>query len=69
MTAEPRTPTATIRAGLRRWWSSEGRLQPAARPSRPLPLYEALAIGLGCNIANLERSIRDADAGTDPDVR
>ena len=61
MTAETRTPIPTLRAGLRNWWQS--REHAPARPVRPLPLHEALAIGLGCNIANLKRSTRQAEAG------
>lgn len=51
--------TRTFRNVLRRWLSPDAVRD--ARPraaSRPLPLYEALAIGLGCNIGNLERSTR-----------
>jgi hypothetical protein len=37
-----------------------------------MPLYEALAIGLGCNVGSLERYTRQADAqasGSRGDVR
>lgn len=38
------------------------RSQVSAGPPRRLPLYEALAIGLGCNLGSLERYTRQADA-------
>jgi hypothetical protein len=58
MTAETRMPTPTLRAALRTWWQARRHA-----PVRPVPLHEALAIGLGCNIANLERSTRPWEAG------
>jgi hypothetical protein len=58
MTAETRTPAPTLRAALRSWWQARHHA-----PARPLPLHEALAIGLGCNIANLERSTHPWGAG------
>ncbi len=66
MTAFKTTPllqTRTFRDVLRRGLAPAAArdLQPRSS-SRPLPLYEALAIGLGCNIGNLERFTRQTDA-------
>jgi len=50
----------------------DARSQVFAGPPQRLPLYEALAIGLGCNLGSLEHYTRRADAqaaGSRGDVR
>lgn len=55
--------TRTFRDVLRRWLAPAAARDAQPRSSsRPLPLYEALAIGLGCNIGNLERYTRQTGA-------
>jgi len=78
-TFEPGRPLRRIR-GLRdvllrrrsRAATQDARPHESVGPPRPMPLYEALAIGLGCNLGSLERYTREADAqasGSRDDVR